>query len=166
MDTLWTAVIGAGGTIAAALVTRLFGRETSVRNRSYDKVTGSISDPGPNEAVPRTFTCSGVVTGLQSGLGLWLAIEVGDLVWPREGKVVPDPDNKWSAPVFHDPVVQDGAIDRFAVSLFVADSKVDRRIGKWLEAGRSTGLYAGLRGLPGARRIARVDGLHLNSGTP
>ena len=89
-----------------------------------------------------------------------MAVEVGDLVWPKESKVAPDQDNRWSATVF-----EDGATETFAVALFVADSKVDKRIGKWLEAGRSTGNYAESRGIPGARRIARVDGLRLNPGT-
>lgn len=161
MDTYWTAIIGAGGTISAALITALFARQTSVRNKSYDKVTGSIDDPRPNETVLRTFKCSGVVTGMQPRLSLWLAVEVGDLVWPKESKVAPDQDNKWGATVF-----EDGATNTFSVALFVADSKVDRRIGKWLEAGRSTGNYSELRGIPGARRIARVDGLRLNQRTP
>lgn len=161
MDTFWPAVIGAAGTITAALITGLFARQASVRNKSYDKVTGSINDPQPNETVRRTFKCSGVVTGMQPGLSLWLAVEVGDLVWPKEGNVVPDQDNQWSTTVF-----EDGATETFAVALFVADSKVDRRIGKWLEAGRSTGKYSELRGIPGARRIARVDGLRLNPGIP
>ena len=83
MDTFWSAVIGAGGTITAALVPAIFARQASVRNKSYDKVTGSISNPQPDETVRRTFKCSGVVTGMQPGLSLWLAVEVGDLVWPR-----------------------------------------------------------------------------------
>jgi hypothetical protein len=161
MDTFWSAVIGAGGTITAAVITGLLARQSSVRNRSYDKVTGSINDPRPNEAVGRTFKCSGVVTGLQPGLSLWLAVEVGDLVWPKESKVTPDQDNKWSAMVF-----EDGAAQTFAVALYIADSKVDKRIGKWLEAGRSRGTYSELRGIPGARRLARVDGLRLNLGIP
>jgi hypothetical protein len=155
------AIIGAGGTIAAALITALFARQASVRNKSYDNVTGSVSNPQPNETVRRTFQCSGVVTGMQPGLSLWLAVEAGDLVWPKESRVAPGQDNKWSATVF-----EDGATETFAVSLFVADSKADRRIGKWLEAGRGTGKYSELRGIPGARRIARVDGLRLNGGTP
>ena len=159
MDTFWTAMIGAGGTIAAALITGLLARQTSVRNKSYDKVTGSISEPQPSATVPKTFMCSGVVTGMQPGLSLWLAVEVGGLVWPKESKVAPDQDNKWSATVF-----EDGATETFAIALFVADSKVDRRIGKWLEAGRSTGNYSELKGIPGARRIARVDGLRLKPG--
>ena len=157
MDTtIWTAIIGAGGTISGALITALFARQGFVRNRSYDKVTGSINNPQPNETVQRTFNCSGVVTGTQRGLKFWLVVEVGDLMWPKENKVVPNDDNTWNAIVF-----EDGATETFALALFVADSKANRNIEEWLEAGRSTGNYSELKGIPGARRIARVGGLHL-----
>jgi hypothetical protein len=156
MDTIWTAIIGAAATISAAVITGLFARQASLRNKSYDKVTGSIEEPKPSEKVPRTFKCSGLVTGMQPGLRLWLAVEVGDLVWPKESHVAPDKDNKWSATLF-----EDGATNTFSVALFVGDSRVDRHIRKWLEAGRRTGRYSELRGIPGARRIARVDGLNL-----
>jgi hypothetical protein len=123
----------------------------------YDKVNGSFKEPQPNEAVGRTIQCSGVVTGLQPGLKLWLAVEAGDLVWPKESKVLPDEANKWYASIF-----EDGVTKQFAVSLFVADTSADRRIKEWLETGRRTGNYNELRGIPGTRRIARVDGLRLN----
>lgn len=156
-STFWTAIIGAGGTITASVITGLFARQASVRNKAYNKVVGSIISPKPNEEVIRTFVCSGLVTGLQPGLKLWLAVEVGVLVWPKESHVAPDEATKWSATLF-----EDGASNKFAVSLFVGDRKVDRRIRKWLEAGRKTGQYSELRGIPGARRIARVDGLRLS----
>jgi hypothetical protein len=70
---------------------------------------------------------------------------------------VPDVDNKWSVTIFEDCVTE-----QFAVSLFVADARADRRIRDWLDAGRRTGKYTELQGIPGARRLARVDGLRLS----
>ena len=131
---------------------------SATRNETYDKVTGHFNEPKPNEAVGRTIRCSGIVTGLQPGLNLWLAVEVGDLVWPKENKVLPDEATKWDVPIFEDGVTQ-----QFAVSLFVADTSADRRIKEWLEAGRRSGKYSELRGIPGARRLARVDGLRLKT---
>jgi hypothetical protein len=157
MDTVWPAIIGAGGTVAAALITAMLTRQASARNKFYDKVTGSITEPQPNAIVSRTFKCSGIVSGMQPGLSLWLLIEAQGFVWPKESKVTPDPDNRWSATVF-----EDGANEAFGVALFVADSKAEKRIGKWLEAGRATGNYSELKGIPGARRLARVDGLRLS----
>jgi hypothetical protein len=130
--------------------------QSAARNESYDNVSGSISEPRANDVVGRTFQCSGVVTGLQSGLHLWLAVEAGGRLWPRETEVLPNEANEWSVPIF-----EDGMTEEFAVSLFVADANADRRIMEWLDAGRRTGEYTELRGIPGARRLARVDGLRL-----
>ena len=126
------------------------------RTDAYDKVAGSFTEPTPNDVVGRTIQCSGVVTGLQPGLSLWLAVEAGDFLWPKESRVLPDATNRWSVPIF-----EDGVTDEFRVSLYVADANADRRIRDWLETGRRTGQYTELRGIPGARRLARVDGLRL-----
>jgi hypothetical protein len=159
--TIWAAVIGLIGTILAALIPWLLTRKASARNETYDKVTGSITDPQPDQIVGRTFQCSGIVTGMQPGLSLWLAVEVGGLVWPKESKVGIDKDNRWSVTIF-----EDGTAEVFSVALFVADAGVDKRISGWLETGRRTGTYSELRGIPGARRIARVDGLRLKKTIP
>ena len=139
------------------LRTFLQGHFTSgLRTAQYDKVAGSFTEPVTNAAVSRTIRCSGVVTGLQPGLSLWLAVEAGGFVWPKESIVLPDATSYWSGPIF-----EDGVTEQFGVSLFVADANADRRIREWLEAGRRTGSYAQWRGIPGARRLARVDGLRL-----
>lgn len=159
MDTtIWVAIIGVVGTILGAVIPWLLGRKSTARNETYDKVTGSFNAPQPNETVGRTIRCSGVVTGLQPGLNLWLAVEVGDLVWPKESKVLPDEANNWYVTIF-----EDGVTEQFAVSLFIADTSADQHIKEWLEAGRRTGRYGELRGIPGARRLARVDGLRLKT---
>ena len=132
--------------------------KSMARNETYDKVAGSFTEPQPNATVGRTIRCSGVVTGLQPGLSLWLAVEAGGFIWPKESNVVPDDTDKWSVPIF-----EDGVTDQFSVSLFVVDANADRRIREWLEAGRRTGTYTELRGIPGARRLARVDGLRLSA---
>jgi hypothetical protein len=131
---------------------------SAARNEAYDRVAGSFSEPHRDETVGRTIRCSGVVTGLRPGLNLWLAVEVGGLVWPKETKVLPDDTGKWSVPIF-----EDGVAEQCAVSLYVADARADRRIREWLEGGRRTGKYSELLGLPGARRLARVDGLRLKT---
>lgn len=133
--------------------------KAAARTEAYDKVAGSFTEPRPNDVVGRTIQCSGVVTGLQPGLSLWLAVEARDFLWPKESRVLPDANNRWSVPIF-----EDGMTDAFAVSLYVTDANADRRIRDWLEAGRRTGQYTELRGIPGARRLARIDGLRLSPG--
>lgn len=156
-STIGAAIIGSGGAIIAAFIPFLWRmRKTSARNEAYDKVTGSITAPQPEQTVGRTFQCSGTATGMQPGLSLWLAVEAGGLVWPKESKVDPDKDNKWSVTVF-----EDGSNETFSVALFVMDTEVDKRLRKWLEKGRCNGTYSECKGIPGARRLARVDGLRL-----
>ena len=131
--------------------------KSAARTDAYDKVAGGFTEPRPNDVVGRTIQCSGVVTGLQPGLSLWLAVEAGNFLWPKESKVLPDAASRWSVPVF-----EDGMTDEFAVSLYVTDAIADRRIRDWLDAGQRTGKFTELRGIPGARRLARVDGLRLS----
>jgi hypothetical protein len=131
--------------------------EPAARSDAYDKVAGSFKKPQRNEAVGRTIQCTGVVTGLQPDLNLWIAVEAGGHVWPKESKVLPGENNEWSVTIF-----EDGVSPLFALSLFVADAVADRRIREWLEAGRRTGNYCELRSIPGARRLARVDDLRLS----
>jgi hypothetical protein len=131
---------------------------SAARDEAYDKVTASFNEPQSNEDVGRTIRCSGVVTGLPPDAKLWLAVEVGNLVWPKENKVLPDETNKWGATIF-----EDGVTEQFAVGLYVADTSADRRLKEWLEGGRRTGKYSELPGIPGARRLARVHGLRLKT---
>ena len=125
---------------------------------AFDRVDGTIKRPTRGQGVWPTFRCSGVVSGMAPGFNLWLGVEVGGLVWPKENRVVVGRDNKWSATVF-----EDGAVDEFAVGLFLVDAAVDRWLVKWLERGRRTGNYAELKGIPGerTRRLHRVEGLRL-----
>ena len=123
---------------------------------AFNKVKGSIDDPTRGQLVRPTFECSGAVTGMDSTLSLWLAVEAGGRVWPKENKVVVDQNNRWSATVF-----EDGAVNEFAVGLYLGDAAVDTWILKWLERGRRTGSYPELKGMRGARRLDRVDGLRL-----
>jgi hypothetical protein len=129
-----------------------------VEKDPYDKVTGAIRAPRRNGKVGRTITCSGVVSGMRRELSLWLAVEVGDRVWPKEAAVTPDRQGKWRATIF-----EDGATKTFAISLFAADGATDRRLRRWLESGRQAGSYGELRSLPGTRRLDRVDGLKLRA---
>jgi hypothetical protein len=126
---------------------------------AFDKVKGTIEDPRSGQVVGPTFQCSGAVSGMDPTLSLWLVVEVGNLKWPKENKAVVDQENRWSATIF-----EDGAVNEFSVALFLGDSSVDKRILKWLERGRHTGTYSELKGIPGARRLDRVDRLRLERG--
>lgn len=153
---LLDALIGVGGSVLGSVTAWLLGRPSSIRNDAYDKVRGAIHEPHPNDNPGKTILCSGTVTGMQPGLSLWLAVEVGEKVWPKENRPVLDQDNHWSVTIF-----EDGRSKVIAIGLFVADAKSSRWIEKWLEAGQKVGQYREVVGIPGARRIARVDNIQI-----
>jgi CHAT domain len=131
------------------------------RSDAFNKVQGRIADPTRGQLVRPTFQCSGTVTGMDSTLSLWLAVEAGNRFWPKENKVVVDQNNGWSATVF-----EDGAVNEFAVGLYLGDAALDTWILKWLERGRRTGSYPELKGMRDASRLDRVDRLRLKRGAP
>jgi hypothetical protein len=122
---------------------------------SIDSVDGEIGAPASGQAVSRAFRATGTVRNIDPTVHLWLAVEVNGLIWPKEGEICPE-SGEWSATVF-----EDGATDLFSLSLFAADQRAQKTIRRWLDVGKKTGTYRELRSLPGTRRVARVDGLHL-----
>jgi len=131
------------------------------RSALVDKLTasvkGSIQEPTPNRKVGRTFPCFGVATGLPSGFSLWLAVEKKGLIWPKNGRLVPGPDNKWEVPKLDEA----GGPESFSIILLVADQRATQRIEDWLDNGRRTHNYEDMRNRQGTKAIARIDGLSL-----
>lgn len=120
-------------------------------------VTGGISEPKPGQIVTRrTFVCKGNANGVGPQTHLWLAIEVNNQIWPKEREVHVSADGTWENTVY-----EDGATDKFSISLLSASPDAEKRINQWIEDGRTTGQYKQLSGIPGTERIYRVDGLRL-----
>jgi hypothetical protein len=133
------------------------GPHANLRGRAaLDAVKGQIRSPSDDQYVPRAFESSGAVSGVGPSIHLWLAVEVGGLIWPKEGQVLPDDDGSWTGTVF-----EDGVNDAFCLSLLAADEKGHKKIQSWLARGVRTGTYQELRHLARTRRVARVEGLRL-----
>jgi hypothetical protein len=116
-----------------------------------------IDNPGRRQIVERTIECRGLAVGVPHDVHLWLAVEAGDLIWPKEPEVHVERDGTWKGVIF-----EDGSAKRFSVSLWMADQQADKYIREWLDAGRPTGAYSELKGIPGrATRLMRVDDLRL-----
>ncbi len=130
-------------------------REANFDGRSYQR-SGSIDYPGPDQIIGRTIACAGLALGIPPDMHLWLAVETGSLIWPKEGEVLADGNGKWKKTIF-----EDGATRRFSISLLIVNPKAHAQILEWLEVGRQQGQYAELKGIPGTDRIARVDKLRL-----
>jgi hypothetical protein len=120
-------------------------------------LNANIDEPKSGQTVSRrTFLCKGRATGIGPETHLWLAVEVNNRIWPKEREIHVLADGSWENTVY-----EDGATDKFSVSLLSADTEGEKQINQWIESGRKTGQYAQLVGIPGAERIARVDGLKL-----
>jgi hypothetical protein len=125
------------------------------RHSSLDWVKAEILEPQPNQVVENTFPCSIWVEDFDAGCHLWLAVEIGGRIWPKERELHLEEDSTWKG-----KISEEGTIDAFSLSLYAANRKANRRIRAWLDRGDAAGEYQELRRIPGTRRIARVDGLH------
>lgn len=144
--------------IPAAIGLILLWRERQKRETelgTLEAAYGEISLPKPGTALARTITCEGTARNIAKPCTLWLMVEVDNQIWPKEGQIQLDRYGKWRATIF-----EDGHSEEFSIGLYVATQAATDNIRRWLEVGRMTGNYPGMRGIPGTRRIARVDGLH------
>ena len=114
---------------------------------------GKINFPRNGDLVSRLFRARGAVDGLPSGWHLYLAVEIGDLIWPKEPEVIIE-GTSWSGEVCEGGSPPNG---RFSLSLYAVNQEGHRRIMKWLENGRRTGHYPGLREIEGSRRLHQIN---------
>ena len=122
------------------------------RRPSLEAVSGGISEPKPDQLVGRKFSCSGWVKGLGPGLNLWLAVELNGRIWPKESPIYVEDDGSWEKNVF-----EQGASDDFSLSLFAADTRGNKHVRAWLDAGDKLGTYPELRRTPGMIRLDNVN---------
>jgi hypothetical protein len=122
---------------------------------AFEAIKGTIREPREGQVVQAEFEASGSAQNVGKDAHLWLAAEIDDRIWPKEGHlIVNDVDGQWRHPVF-----EDGVVDRFGLSLWAANAEADRRLHTWLEECNRTRVFPELRPLPGMRRLARVRGL-------
>lgn len=124
------------------------------RQLSFEAVKGTISEPLEGQAVSANFTASGTANNLGRGITLWLTVEIGDRIWPKDGAIFVDLHGQWSQPVF-----EDGVAGQVGLSLWAVNSEADRKLRAWLDGGNRTRTFPELRPLPGMKRLARVLGL-------
>lgn len=151
-STIWAAIIAGVFAILTVIVTYWLTSRSSRKNDPLKSVEGYIFEPVLNQEVEKEIKCRGEVKNIRQDVYLRLAVEVGDMVWPKEGAVNVDDDGKWSA-----TIVEDGTPERFSIVLYAMNIEGDRKVNEWLNDKD----YSGLRRIYGARRIAKVGGLRL-----
>jgi len=131
-----------------------YGRDLSAFE-SLGYIEGGFHSPKDQDAVRRAIECSGWVRpALRADHHLWLAVEIGDFMWPKEGEIIVAGDGTWEAVAFEGGNPPDG---RFSLSLYATTSEAAVRIQQWINRGKMSDSYPGIRDLPGCRRIAGVN---------
>jgi len=122
---------------------------TLVPGKSIYSVEGGFHTPNKGDEVGRQIPCSGWVTGWDPSMNLWLVVEVKSFLWPKRLVV---PEVKWNTNIF-----EDGTENDFDLALWVAGDKGNNEIQTWFETAEHLGEFQGLKVIPGAIRLARIN---------
>jgi hypothetical protein len=109
--------------------------------------TGRILSPESGRRVPRLFDAEGTLSDIPTSRHIWIAVEIGGLLWPKEPEI-PSQDHYWSQRIAEHGNPPGGW---FSLVLLMADTAGHRMIEDWLNTGRSTRDYPGLSHIPGVR---------------
>lgn len=116
---------------------------------------GEISYPQGGQRVPTNFVAQGEILAIPPQYHAWLAVRVGDLMWPRMPEINPT-DQQWST-----HIVQDGNPGNFSLVLLMVDPAGNNEINHWLLQGRSSGEFPGLTHISQMVQLDEVDNLRL-----
>jgi uncharacterized protein DUF4407/FHA domain-containing protein len=113
---------------------------------------GRILSPVSRERVPRAFTVDGVLAKVPPNRHVWLAVQIGNLLWVKEPGI-PVTDRRWSQEVVEAGNPPNG---KFALVLLMVDPAGDQQIRRWLR-----GTPTGLRSIRGSTKLDVVRDLTL-----
>lgn len=114
--------------------------------------------PTDGQEVERAVQCSGRVQNLEAGYHLWVVVEIDGFMWPKEPPIEPRQDGTWEVTIH-----EGGQPDVFSLAIYAVSNDSHGDITKWIERGKVTASYPGLRRISGARRLAEVKDLTLIS---
>lgn len=124
---------------------------------SLDQLEGTLDQPIDNQVVGEVFTCSGTISWLGESVYLWLAVATGGKIWPKERPIPVVEDGPWEIEV--KDICLKGPTEKFSLVLYATDKQADKRIKKWIDHGRRTGDYPGMKGQEGLIWITEVSGI-------
>ena len=155
LATIIGAVIAAAAAVAVAMINR--GKKA---RKLLEKTQGKINKPTTGQSVPCAITCEGEASAgnAEGEITFFLAIETTGLIWPKDAMVIPDDSGHWAA-----TICQEGYPGTLSVSLWAASPQGAKEVQAWFDRGRATNDYPGLSMLSGARRVAAVSGLKLQT---
>lgn len=117
---------------------------------------GQILYPESGQRLPRTFTVEGTLSDIPPGHHIWVAVQIGNLLWPKEPEI-PSKDHHWSQQIVEGGSPPGGWL---SLALLMVDATGNQMIEGWIRRGRSTGDWPGLNNIPG-RKLHVVRNLGL-----
>jgi hypothetical protein len=122
------------------LVWGITGQKPSTRSESpsLPLPAGEILAPRRGEQVGPEFTVEAKVSAIPPAYHLGIAVQVGNLLWPKDLDV-PAQDRRLKSKIC------EGGLpgQRFSVALLMVDAAGHRQISKWFEDGQKTGNFPG-----------------------
>lgn len=152
------ATIAAAGAITAALIGVVGALIIAgVWPPHHHRPAGAIESPAAGSRVPREFAVAGSLSNIPGDDHLWLAVQAGNLLYPKEPEVGPSSDH------FSEQVVEGGNPPGGAFSLVLLEvgAAGQATVERWLSALRAGDEPPGLRSIPGATTLDAVSNLRL-----
>jgi hypothetical protein len=115
---------------------------------------GTIASPTDGSTVPRTFTATGTLAGIDSQSHVWLVVQSNGLLFPKAPEL--EVQQSWIMQSIETGVPAGG---RFSLILFMVGEEGQRRINAWLAHGEATGTYPGLNRIPDGEKLDTVTEL-------
>lgn len=119
--------------------------------------TGSIESPVEGSRVAREFAVSGALSHIREDEHVWIAVQVGNVLYPKEPEVAP-------ADHFSEQIVEGGSPPGgwFSVVLLRVEPEGQSTIENWLSALRRDERPPGMRTIPGAQVLDAATNLRLD----
>ena len=129
----------------------------AVQKTPHTTPIGKILAPRHGTRVTRSFGIEGTLSGIPAGNHVWAAVQVGNLLFPKEPEI-PARDRRFAQALVQTAGLPEG---RFTLVLLLVDSKGHAEIEAWLDHGRRSGDFPGLARISGASRLDVVRDLEL-----
>ena len=125
------ATIGAIAVIMAAFIQSYRSNEKT----PFGDITAPISD----QRVGVTFSVQGTLRGIPKDRHVWIAVQVGNLIWPKAEII--NRHRSWLKELSH--AGRSG--DKFAVVLLLVGKEGENQILNWYRLGEKTGNFPGIK---------------------
>ena len=97
---------------------------------------GKIEKPHYNQDVPCLIYVQGTINHFSKGHSLWLAVQKGELFWPKLPKIIPT-KSKWKSTLFENGTPPCG---RFSIVLLSTTPSANDELEKWINDGDYSGI--------------------------